>query len=277
MTDDCRPRRQDDAGAMSPPRCQRWRDRRDTYRPAGEPIDTRRYEVAELRADGPARAFVQRHHYSGSYPAARARFGLFRSGQLVGVAVLSHPASEAALEASVPLPAPRLARAELGRFVLLDDVPANGESWFLARVFEQARREGFAAVVAHSDPEARTTADGKVVFPGHLGTIYQATNATYCGRTPPRTWRILPDGTVLSARGLSKLRAHDKGWSYVAELLVRHGAPPPSGDWRAWVRHAVAIASRPLRHRGTHRYLWALDRSLRRHLPAPQPYPKGAP
>jgi len=107
--------------------CQRWRERRDTYRPAGEPIVTRHYEVAAVATDREARSFVERHHYSGSYPAARARFGLYRGGQLVGVAVLSQPASQAALRAALPLPIPMAARTELGRFLLLDDVPANGE------------------------------------------------------------------------------------------------------------------------------------------------------
>jgi hypothetical protein len=259
---------------MSALACQRWRDRRGTYRPAGEPIRTADYEVAEIATDREARAFVEQHHYSGSFPAARARYGLHRRGELVGVAVLSHPPSEAALAASVPLPCDRLAKVELGRLVLLDDVPANGESWMAARVFELARAAGFQAIVAHSDPEPRRTAAGGLVFPGHIGTIYQATNATYLGRTEARTWRLLPDGSVLSARALSKLRAQDKGWRYVVELLVAHGAPEPEGDWRAWVRLAVNAVSRPYRHRGNHRYVWALDKRLRRHLPVGQAYPK---
>lgn len=252
--------------------CQRWRDRRGSYRPAGEPIATRLYDVARV-CEATARTFVLEHHYSGSFPAARARYGLMRGGELAGVAVLSQPPSEAALDAALPLPCERLARAELGRFVLLDDVPANGESWFLARVFELAREDGFAAIVAHSDPEPRR-AGGMVVFPGHIGTIYQATNACYRGRTPARTWRYFDDGTVLSARALSKLRARDCGWRYVVEQLIAHGAPAPTGDWCTWCRAAVDGTTRPVRHRGNHRYVWALDRALRRHLPASEAYPK---
>ena len=252
--------------------CQRWRDRRDSYRPAGEPIRTALYDVAAIASDRVARAFVEQHHYSGSFPAARARFGLYRRGELVGVAVLSQPPSQAALDAALTFGGD--GRAELGRFVLLDDVPANGESWFLARCFELAARAGFTGIVAHSDPERRTSSSGALVFGGHLGTIYQATNATYCGRTPARTWRLLPDGTVLSARALSKLRLRDRGWRYVVELLLEHGAPAPAGDWRTWCASAVNAVSRTYRHRGNHRYLWALDRRLRRHLPAALPYPK---
>ena len=42
---------------------QRWRDRRESYRPAGEPINPRLYEVAELAGDREAKAFILAHHY----------------------------------------------------------------------------------------------------------------------------------------------------------------------------------------------------------------------
>ena len=56
---------------------QRWRERRESYRPAGEPINPRLYEVAELGGDREPKEFILAHHYSASYPSARARFGLF--------------------------------------------------------------------------------------------------------------------------------------------------------------------------------------------------------
>ena len=79
---------------------QRWRSGRASYRPAGEVIDTRRFEVAAIDgpgADNIARAFVVAHHYSASYPAARERIGLYRGGALVGVAGFSHPAQDKVL------------------------------------------------------------------------------------------------------------------------------------------------------------------------------------
>ena len=50
---------------------QRWRERRESYRETGEPINPRLYEVAELAGDREAKAFVLAHHYSASYPSAR--------------------------------------------------------------------------------------------------------------------------------------------------------------------------------------------------------------
>ena len=169
---------------------QRWRERRESYRPAGEPINPRLYEVAELAGDREAKAFILAHHYSASYPSARVRFGLFTRGCLVGVAVFSHPCNDRVLTSVFPLSP--LDSVELGRFVLLDSVPANGESWFLTRTFECLRRKGLSGVVSFSDPVPRTKADGTIVHRGHVGICYQATSATFLGRTEPRTIRLLP-------------------------------------------------------------------------------------
>lgn len=248
---------------------QRWRDRCDRYRPARETITPRDYEVAPIVDDSTAKRFVVAHHYSGSYPAARYRFGLFDRSGLVGVAVFSHPVSPATLEL-----APGAERVELGRLVLLDTVPANGESWFVARCFELLRGAGVDGVVSFSDPMPRRTAAGAVAFGGHVGTIYQALNATYLGQATPRTIRLLPDGAVMSARAIQKIRAGERGARYALRHLLEAGAEPPDGDIRAWLRRELPRVTRAVRHPGNHRYVWALDRRLRRFLPESKPYPK---
>ena len=53
---------------------QRRRERRESYRPAGEPINSRLYEVAELAGDREAKAFILAHHYSASYPSCTCPF-----------------------------------------------------------------------------------------------------------------------------------------------------------------------------------------------------------
>ena len=158
--------------------------------------------------------------------------------------------------------------------MLLDSVPANGESWFLARAFELARGQGFDAVYADSDPAERFDAHGVRTFAGHIGTIYQACNATYTGKSNPSTRRLFADGRVLNNRAIGKLRLGECGQDYVTEELVRYGAPPPEGDLRVWAKRAVELTTRTQRHRGNYRYAWALDKRLRRHLPAARPYPK---
>lgn len=259
---------------------QRWRGRCDVYRPAGEPIRTADYDVAPIDGDAEAKAFVLTHHYEGSYPAALLRYGLYRRGALAGVAVFSRPVNDRTLTAPFPgVPVGDL--AELGRFVLLDEVPANGETWFLGRAFELLRREGVEGIVSHSDPAPRTTADGRVVFLGHLGVIYQAFNACYRGVGDPSTVLLLPDGRVLNRRALQKVRCPrgpEKGYEAVVRLLVGHGAAPPRGDTpqvlRPWLKLWTGRLTRPTRHPGKHRYAWGLTRRARRLLPATRPYPK---
>ena len=254
-----------------PPVVQRWRDRRASFRPAGELIDVARHEVAAIPDDKTARAFVERHHYSGSYPAARFRFGLYDRGELVGVAVFSHPSNLLALR---PLPVDEA--TELGRFVLLDRVRGNGETWFLARAFELLRREGLAGVVSFSDPVPRRTLAGDLVLRGHVGTIYQAHNGVYLGRARPDTLRLLPDARSLHNRALAKVRGRERGWRPVVDRLVGYGAPRPAdGDVDAWLEEWLPRLTRKVRHPGNHKYAWAFDKRLRKDLARlGQGYPK---
>ncbi|HVV49886.1 MAG TPA: hypothetical protein VHO06_09520 [Polyangia bacterium] len=259
---------------MISPAVQRWRERRDSYRPAGEPIDPHAYEVAVIPDDTTARKFVERHHYAGTYPAARFRHALYdRRGELVGVAVFSHPANNRTLTNAFP--GSSTDAVELGRFVLLDSVPANGETWFLARCFHLLRQD-VVGVVSFSDPVARTSLAGAVVFPGHVGTIYQAKSAVFLGRGARGTLRLLPDGRVLSNRSISKIRSRDRGWRYAAELLERAGAAPlaPNDNAAAWLAMWLPRLTRPLTHPGNLKYAFPLDRAARRALPPSLPYPK---
>lgn len=261
---------------MSPPWqasfTQRWRERRASYRPVGEVIDTRAHEVHPLDGDAEAKAFVLAHHYSGTYPAARRRFGLFRAGQLCGVAVFSHPCSDAVLTSVFPGDARD--SMELGRFVLLDELPSNAESWFIGRAFALLRREGVRGVVSFSDPLPRRDAAGVVTTPGHVGVIYQASNGCYLGRATPRTLHLLPDGSTFSARAAQKVRRRERGWRYAVGQLVDAGAPPaPTGDLVEWLRLALRRLD-TVRHPGNHKYAWALQRRAHVALPESLPYPR---
>jgi len=252
---------------------QRWRAGRASYRPAGEPIRTADYDVALLERHAEARAFVERHHYSKSFVAARFVAGLTRHGEIVGVAAFSVPVNPASLDV---LPGGRATGAELGRLVLTDDVPANGESWFLARAFELLHREGLAAVVSFADPELRTTSEGDVIAPGHVGTVYQALGASFVGRARPDTLRLLADGTSFPNRAAAKIRGRQRGWRPRAELLERFGAAPllADEDPAAWLALWLPRLTRAVRHPGVLKYALAVDPGARRALPPSLPYLK---
>lgn len=131
--------------------------------------------------------------------------------------------------------------------------------------------------------ETMLTVAGRRCRPGprhnaRAGIFYQATNGHYVGRTHPSTLRLLPDGTCYSNRTAGKLAQGDVGRRYAAAQLERWGADPlhDDEDARAWLQRWRARLTRPMRHRGNHRYLWCLDRRRRREvLSAPRlAYPK---
>lgn len=263
--------------------CQRWSDRRGSWRHRSEGgFDGRRYDVATI-TEADAKAYVVRHHYSSSYPSTRLRYGLFERDRLVGVAALSVPVRKAVLTNVFPDLEAYAQSLELGRFVLAESVPANGESWFLGRLFELAAADGLRGIVSFSDPLPRTTRAGRVVLPGHVGTIYQATNALYLERGRARWLTLLPDGTSLNDRARQKVISQQRGHAHVERLLIGWGAcaPVDGEDMRRWLAEALAaIGTRRVWHRGNHRFAFALGtpaerRAVRRMVPLkPRPYPK---
>jgi hypothetical protein len=277
----------------SSPLTLRWRERSNRWRDVRSdvPIDPSRYRVEPVSA-AEAKAFVVRHHYSGSYPADRLRYGLLdrETGSLAGVAVLSVPPSVRVLTNAFPGLEPYVESLELGRFVLLDEVPANGESWFLARALRAAAERGLRGIVSFSDPVPRyvlePTGQRREVKPGHVGIISQALGMTYTGRGAPSSLVLVTDPASgrqesISNRALQKVRGLESGHRYVEERLVAAGARPRRAgeDPAAWLAAALTIpAVTRQRHRGNHRYLLALgDRTQRRRVvmaAAAAPYPK---
>lgn len=270
---------------------QRWRGKKPSYRPAREPINVLRYEVVEVpgKGDTLTEAFVVEHHYLGCFPAARRRFHLRHwnieraAWELVGVAVFGQPVNNATL---LCLPGTAKENMELQRLVLLDEVPANAESYFVAECFRRLKQEGIIGVVSFSDPFARTNAKGEVIHVGHVGTVYQALNGLYLGRSRPEWIHLLPDGRCFTNRQKAKVRGLESGWNYCAELLVEHGATmldPDKEDPRGWLRHWLKELCRRELHPGNHKYVWTLEWRARRFIKPPKgierldqlpPYPK---
>ncbi|MGW7611885.1 Mom family adenine methylcarbamoylation protein [Streptomyces sp. NPDC054766] len=154
---------------------------------------------------------------------------------------------------------------ECSRFVLLDECPGNSESWFLARCYAALLEDGVRGVVSFADPVPRRTASGVLVMPGHVGTIYAATNAIYASRATTRTVKPLPDGTVFNSRTAQKDPPPGTG------PPVRPGAAHRARSSAAAARHRP----RPLAARGPGRGRHPQRPSLRRPplaLP-PRPHP----
>lgn len=248
---------------------QRWRERYQFWSRHAA-LDTSQFDVAEIQRDSVLREFVAQHHYLRTCPPMRFRFGMYRGAELVGVAAFTVPVNKHSLTRTFGAAAEAV---DLGRFVLLDDVPHNGESWFLARCFAGLRRHGLDGVIAFSDPVPRVV-DGRTVMPGHVGCIYQAHNGVYCGRARADTLHVLVDGTTFHRRGMAKIRKRERGWRSAAERLVALGADSPWDDTAKWLTHWLQRLSTRTRHPGNHKYAWPMNRALRRQMAASQPYPK---
>lgn len=244
--------------------CLRWKARRHSHRPAGEPFDPGRYGVEAIEEED-AKAFIVSNHYSGSYPAARFRVGVFehlphRRAELVGVAVFSVPMAQAVIPKYLGL-GPS-AGAELGRFILKEHLPGNAESWCLARAFRLLRQAlpAIKGVVSFCDPVPRFDAGGREVKRTHTGVIYKAFNARYAGTTLPRTLQLLPNGLCASDRMLSKIRNGEQGIDYGMRQLRAAGAPgrymgESPAEWLGRLKQDGFF--RPLRHPGNHAFTWS--------------------
>lgn len=260
--------------------CLRWNNRQHSWRHRSDGgFDANRYTVEPIDRL-PAQDFVLANHYSGTYPSCKFRFGMFENGELVGALIYSTPTNKAVLTNVFPELEPSAESIELGRLVLLDEVPANAESWFVARCAEEAAARGMLGVVSFADPVPRLI-DGRIVMPGHVGCVYQSSNAVYLGRSSPETADVLPTGQVFNNEAKGKVRQQKRGHGYAERQLIALGATPMRAgeNPHAWLAQALAdVGSVKVRHRGKHRYAFAIGtKAQRRRLRiagTPLNYPK---
>jgi len=163
--------------------------------------------------------------------------GLWHGPDLLGVALIGVSCSEAAR--AFPFGAAHTARIlELTRFHVRDGTPKNTESWFLAGVRRRLDRRLWG-LLAFADPSA-----------GHVGTVYQASNALYLGQTRARrAYRDSAGRTHSDRQGkhtLSAATATACGWTVVTQppkhrYLFLLGGPLQ----RHYVRRALRVPVLP--------------------------------
>lgn len=186
---------------------------------------------------------------------------------MVGVASFAVPVNNASVPLYTGLNHPNQA-VDLGRLVLLDDVPGNGESWFVSRAFRLLRQEKseIHSVIAYSDPVKRIDQDGKEIMPGHCGMIYQALSAKFLGRSSKRTNLMMPNGRLFSARALSKIDRMESGWQYAESQVIEAGASKREflespGDWIKRLKKEGFFSK--IRHPGNFVYTFGLTKAAK--------------
>lgn len=250
---------------------QRWRERRAVFLQKQIFFNPCRHEVekipVKLAAD-----WIVKNHYLGSFPSATVCYGIFRGGELAGVAVLGTAQHKNTIP-NVFGPVHARDCLLLQRFALEDVLEFNAESYFLARIRALLKREGYCGILTMSDETPKTDAFGNTTFPGHIGTIFKSDNAVYLGRTAKSDEYIFADGSVLSNRSFSKLVNDESGWNYMARKFELYGAsdcPASAEGRRAWGFYWRERLTRKQINSGKLRYAWSLHPKI--VLPRSLPY-----
>ena len=251
---------------------QRWRERKALFLQRQDFFNPRHHAIEKIPAKIAA-AWIIKHHYLGSFPSATVCFGIFRCGELSGVAVLG----TAQHKNTIPNVFGSSHAKDcllLQRFALEDALEFNAESYFLSRVRALLKREGYCGILTMSDETPKTDALGNIIFPGHIGTIFKSDNAAYLGRSPKSVEYLFADGNVLSNRSFSKLVNNESSWNYMAQKLEAYGAskcPATANERREWGFYWRNRLTRRQQNFGKLRYAWSLHPKVT--LPASLPYP----
>lgn len=164
------------------------------------------YEVKKIPTKM-AKEYIHANHYSkGSHNAPSPCYGLFDNEDLIGVLMFATPCSEN-VRSSIFGEDYKNSVVELHRLHILDITPKNTESWFISRALKllKSDRPHTKAVISFSDPTE-----------GHYGTIYQASNATYIGKSSPARFYRDENGRLRHPRqngvNITVAMAKEKGW-----------------------------------------------------------------
>lgn len=133
--------------------------------------------------------FIKKHHYSHTHPGGiDFSFGLTYNDILAGACVFGYMAGNPKY-AIIKGVDPHKFR-ELMRLVLLDEVPKNSESKFIAWCLRYLKKNtDLEAIVSFADPKFN-----------HTGTVYKASNWFYAGKQKPDRPRLIINGEEVHPR-----------------------------------------------------------------------------
>jgi hypothetical protein len=158
--------------------------------------------------------FASRWHYSRGGGSALWRYGLFDGFTLVGVVAYNWPVKEACEMVMGPEYANTV--VHMGRLVCAQDAPRNSESRLISESLKLLRVDR---------PETRAVLTYAAQDQGHIGYVYQATNAIYTGTGGRYQNYTKSDGTHISTKGKSSPAGRAKllaGGGAVTRALPKH-------------------------------------------------------
>lgn len=152
--------------------------------------------------------FCERWHYTGTSGNDMWRFGLWIGPTLLGVVSYNLPTRAVCESVFGPEHFDRV--WHMGRLVMADVAPSNSESRLIA---------GSLSLISINHPSTWAVVTYAATDQGHVGYVYQATNAIYTGTGGDPTYYIDEAGnrrgTHLNAAHISPRRASEMGWRKV--------------------------------------------------------------
>ena len=168
-------------------------------------IKVRDMTVAPVEAKE-VREFARRYHYTGHAGADLWRWGLWHGPTLLGVVSYNNGTKDSA--ASVFGEENKAHVWHMGRLALADECPRNSESRLIG---------GSLRAIAADWPEVWAVLTYAATTQGHLGYVYQATNALYTGVSAERMYYTDTKGRTMTQRpGRYQLKVADaaaRGWT----------------------------------------------------------------
>lgn len=150
--------------------------------------------------------FCRRYHYTATGRNMCWRWGLWHGVTLMGVVAYNLPTRETT--ESVFGPDHRDKVWHMGRLVLADDAPANSESRLIG---------GSLRAIRENHPNVWGILTYAATDAGHLGYVYQATNALYTGTGGHATVYIDQAGRrradYLRGKQITPAEARRRGWT----------------------------------------------------------------
>ncbi len=146
--------------------------------------------------------FAKRWHYTRSGGAASWRYGLWHGVTLLGVVAYNLPTREAC---ETVFGSEHFDKVwHMGRLVLADEAPRNSESRLIG---------GSLRLVQREYPHVWGVLTFAAIDAGHIGYVYQATNAIYTGTGGHTVFYIDAAGNRRATSHVSITQARAKGWS----------------------------------------------------------------
>lgn len=193
-----------------------------------------------------AKYAVEHWHYSRTMPSGKiAKFGVWENGQYIGCVLFSLGTNKA-INDNYRLSG--MQACELTRVALKKhETPVSSIVSICVKMLK-SQSLGLRLIVSYADP-----------LHGHNGAIYQAMNWLYAGNenrdSRNRSYRNAKSNRVIT-------------WRSMAALLVR-------SPFSCNVEGAVKLGWEPLELINKHKYLYPLDRAMRKQIePLRKPYPK---